>query len=47
MRLHSDMARDQALRDGDRQAYTVVVTDEDHHPVYYAILSLVGIWLIR
>ncbi|MHC2021481.1 DUF6894 family protein [Methylobacterium sp. CM6247] len=47
MRLLPDIARDHALHDGDRLAYTVVVCDEDHHPVYSATLSLVGGWLIR
>ncbi|TXN81105.1 hypothetical protein [Methylobacterium sp. WL8] len=47
MRLLPDVARDQALHESGRNAYTVVVTDEDHHPVYSATLSLVGVWLIR
>ncbi|WP_018044890.1 hypothetical protein [Methylobacterium sp. 88A] len=47
IRLLPDIARDKALHDGDRQAYTVVVSDEDHHPVYSATLSLVGVWLLR
>lgn len=47
MRLLPDIAREQALHDGDRHTYTVVVTDEDHRPVYSATLSPTGIWLIR
>ncbi|MDP4002321.1 hypothetical protein [Methylobacterium sp. NEAU K] len=47
MRLLPDLAREEAPREGDRQNYTVLVTDEDHRPVYSATLSLVGLWLIR
>ncbi|MHB2210698.1 DUF6894 family protein [Methylobacterium sp. CM6257] len=47
MTLLPDIARDAASRDGDRHTYTVLVTDEDHRPVYMATLSLIGLWLIR
>jgi hypothetical protein len=47
MRLLPHIAREQALHKSDRHAYTVVVTDEDHHPVYSATLSLTGVWLLR
>ncbi|ABY28500.1 DUF6894 family protein [Methylorubrum extorquens] len=47
MQLLPDIAREQALNGGDRHAYTVLVTDEDHHPVYSATLTLTGLWLIR
>jgi hypothetical protein len=33
--------------DGERHAVTVLVTDEDGHPVYSGALSFVGSWLIR
>ncbi|KQO94633.1 hypothetical protein [Methylobacterium sp. Leaf91] len=47
MRLLPDVARDHAKPEGERLAFTVVVSDEDHRPVYSATLSLVGVWLIR
>lgn len=48
LQLLPDVARDEALtKCGGRCAYTVLVTDEDHRPVYTATLSLTGMWLIR
>jgi hypothetical protein len=46
-RLLPDLARDEAAGEGDRHTYTVLVTDEDHRPVYSATLSFTGLWLIR
>ena len=34
-------------KDGERQTITVLVTDEDGHPVYSAALCFVGTWLLR
>lgn len=36
-----------AREDGGRQNITVLVTDEEGHPVYQTALSQVGTWLIR
>ena len=47
LRLLPDLARDQGVTDGERRTFTVLVTDEDHRPVYSATLSLIGLWLIR
>jgi hypothetical protein len=47
VRLLPDLARDEAFKGSDRHAHTVLVTDEDHRPVYTATLSLTGVWLIR
>ncbi len=47
MQLLPDIARDQARRGGDQHTYMVLVSDEDHRPVYSATLSLTGLWLIR
>lgn len=48
LRLLPDIARDETLTQcGDRCAYAVLVSDEDHHPLYTATLSLTGIWLLR
>ncbi len=41
------IAKDEVPRDGDRQAYTVLVTNEDRKPVYSATLSFAGLWLNR
>lgn len=41
------IAADEVPRDGDRQSYTVLVTDEEGHPIYSAALSFVGTWLTR
>ena len=46
-RLLPNLARDQVSGDEDRHTYTVLVTDEDHRPVYSATLSFAGLWLIR
>ncbi|MGU3340727.1 DUF6894 family protein [Methylobacterium mesophilicum] len=47
LQLLPDLTRDGAHKGDDRQAYTVLVTDEDHHPVYTATVSLNGVWLVR
>ena len=47
MRALPGIASDEIPKDGDRQNFTVVVTDEDGHAVYCATLSYVGQWLLR
>jgi hypothetical protein len=47
LQLLPDLTRDEALKGGDRFAYTVLVSDEDHRPVYTATVSLNGVMLIR
>lgn len=32
---------------GERQAFTVLVSDEDSHPIYLGALTYTGTWLIR
>ncbi len=34
-----------ALRDEDRQAFTVLVRDEQHNVIYSATLTFAGLWL--
>jgi len=38
---------DEVLEDGEHHSVTVLITDEDGHPVYLGALSYVGRWLIR
>ncbi len=38
-----EIALDQAPRDGDRRAITVLVSDEDRQPVYSATLTYAGL----
>lgn len=40
-----DIAKDEVPRDGDRQAFAVLVTDENGKPVYSATLTFAGLWL--
>lgn len=40
-----EIARDAIPHDGDKQGYTVLVTDEAGASVYSATLSYVGVWL--
>ena len=46
-RLLPDLAREEIPEDGDRRSFTVLVTDEDGHPVYSATLHYAGLWLLR
>ncbi|PXW51407.1 hypothetical protein [Methylobacterium sp. B4] len=46
-RLLPEIARDEVPKDGERQAITVLVTDEEGCPVYSAALCFVGTWLQR
>ena len=46
MRVIPEIARHEVPRDGDRQAYTVLVTDEDGVSVYSATLTFAGLWLL-
>ncbi|CAA2107506.1 hypothetical protein MBUL_04194 [Methylobacterium bullatum] len=41
------VAADEVPKDGERQAITVLVTDEDGKAVYLAALAYTGTWLIR
>ena len=44
MRVIPEIAWHEVPRDEDRQAYTVLVTDEDGVPVYSATLTFAGLW---
>ncbi len=46
-KLLPQIAADEVPKDGERQAITVLVTDEDGRAVYMAALSYTGTWLIR
>ena len=46
-RLLPALANERRAKDRDRQTITVLVTDEEGHPVYQASLSQVGTWLLR
>ncbi|MCE4226766.1 hypothetical protein HCU64_23780 [Methylobacterium sp. C25] len=39
------IARDEIPKDGDQQAYTVVVRNESNVTVYTATLAFAGLWL--
>ncbi len=39
-----EIAKDEIPKDGDRQAFTVLVTDKAGHPVFSATLSFAGLW---
>lgn len=39
------IAKDEVAQDGDSQAFTVLVKDEDQEPVYSATLTFAGLWL--
>lgn len=41
------IASSEVPEDGEHHAVTVLITDEDGHPVYSGALSYVGTWLIR
>ena len=41
------VASEEVPKDGERQAITVLVSDEEGHPVYLASLTHTGAWLIR
>lgn len=47
MRTLPEIAKDEVPTDGDRQTFTVMVTDEDGRPVYTAALNFTGLWLLR
>lgn len=46
-RLLPEIAVHEVPADGERHVMTVLVTDDEGHPVYSAALTYVGIWLIR
>jgi hypothetical protein len=41
------IAAHEISKDGEHQAFSVLVTDEDGHPIYSAALTYTGTWLIR
>ena len=41
------VASEKVPKDGERQAITVLVSDEEGHPIYLASLTYTGAWLIR
>lgn len=45
--LLPQVAADEVPQDGERQALTVLVTDDEGHSVYLASLTYTGTWLIR
>lgn len=45
MRTLPAIARDEIPRDGDRQAFTVMVRDERNVTVYTATLTFAGLWV--
>lgn len=45
MKVLPSIAREEIPRDGDRQAFTVLVKDEAGKPVYSATLTFAGLWL--
>jgi protocatechuate 3,4-dioxygenase beta subunit len=45
--LLPEIARHEVPKDGERQIFTVLVTDEEGRPVYSAALCFVGTWLLR
>jgi len=42
-----EIAADDVATDSEHQALTVLVRDEEGHPIYSAALSYVGNWLTR
>lgn len=38
---------DDVPKDGEHQAFSVLVTDEEGHPIYSAAMTYTGTWLIR
>lgn len=45
MKALPSIAKDSIPKDGDRQAYTVLVRDEEGQSVYSATLTYAGLWL--
>ena len=41
------IAAHEVPKDGEHQAFSVLVTDEDGHPIYSAAVTYTGTWLIR
>ena len=41
------IAAHEVPKDGESQAFSVLVTDEDGHPIYSAAVTYTGTWLIR
>ncbi len=46
-RILPEIAIHEGWADGHCQAFTVLVTDEEDHPVYSAALCCIGTWLLR
>ena len=47
MKALPGIAFDKISKDGDRQSFVCLVTDEDGKRIYSATLSYVGQWLLR
>ena len=45
MRALPSIARDEIPKDGDRQAFTVLVRDENDITVYTATVTFAGLWI--
>jgi len=45
MRALPEIARERVYKDGDEQAYTVVVRNERNLTVYTATLTFTGFWI--
>ena len=45
MRALPAIARDEIPKDGDKQAFTVLVRDSDNQTVYTATLTFAGLWI--
>ncbi|WP_336491111.1 DUF6894 family protein [Methylobacterium nigriterrae] len=46
-RLLPDIAREEILANGDQRTFTVMVKDENSHPIYSATLTFAGLRLQR
>jgi protocatechuate 3,4-dioxygenase beta subunit len=42
-----EIAAHEMRKGGEHQGFSVLVTDEDGHPVYSAAVTYTGTWLIR
>jgi hypothetical protein len=46
-KLLPEISREQVPKDGERLTVTVLVSDEDGHPVYSGLTTYTGSWLTR
>ena len=42
-----EIAAHEIHKDGEHQAFSVLVTDDEGHPIYSAAVTYTGTWLIR